>query len=323
MIRFFSLRMSLNKTICALIFFSMGSHAVASDFPAQVFDEIHSIKTALNLVTAAQGNDQFESEVRIFLKQNNIDIARPFVPMDYDGLKIKFEGLSSPLSLGLSSTDFIFKKVKFTYDTQKSVKANFNKMKKVWGHFKELNLNRPGHKHYEKLLESSGVLIFASLAVTVALAKKCVAVSSYFGYKWFKNTTDPLKLDCKANKIVQSKGRDRLVVEIQSDGRQSFYSEVDGRRELQGDLEKISLHGKESYAIANGNSTVNELRTSASLELYRKLLFMKNLCANPEELASFNLSARHIQEVLKSGKVKLEPKSLLTLDAVEGTPSTL
>lgn len=101
-----------------------------------------------------------------------------------------------------------------------------------------------------------------------------------------------------------------------------FYSEVGGKKEIQGQLEKITLRGKDSYAITNGNAFVNNLRISDAVELNKKLIAMKSLCSHPEELEDFNQSSRRIQEAINSGKVKIASEHVAPLvndpDAVSG-----
>lgn len=286
--------------------FTVPASALAvSIFPAPIFDEVKSVEAALSLVTAAVGNEQFESECRKFLKKYKFDLTRPFIAMDFDGRKIRFDDLAAPISIGVSPSEFTYKKVTFTYNPEKSVQTNFNRMQKAWGHFKELKLSPIMNHNSLTSLNPSGAMLFTAVGITAALGDDGYVVSSYFGYKWYKNNTDPLKVECGPTKIIQSKGKDRLVIELMADGKQSFYSEIGGKRELQGELQKISLRGKDSYSIAHGNTVVDELRTSSAVELRRNLMAMESLCSDPSELESFNISSRHIQDAIKTGKVKL------------------
>lgn len=290
----------------------------APNFPAPVFYEVSSLDSALHLVTAATGNDRFERESRDLFKTYKMDLSRPFMGMEFDGNKIRFEGLADPVIVGASPYEFTYKGITYVYNPKKSVKANFEEMKKSWGQFKELNFPVA---YFNPFMNSANAdvgplyaMLFTFVGVTAALVITGVAVAAYFGYKWYKNSNEPLKMECSANRIVQSKGKDRLVIEIQPDGKQKFYSEVSGKKELQGELEKITLRGKESSAITNGNALVNDLRTADAVELNKKLAAMKSLCANPEELERFNTSSRKIQEAMNNGKIK-------TVKVVTGSPS--
>lgn len=290
----------------------------APNFPAPVFYEVTSMESALNLVTAATGNDRFERESRELFKSYKLDLSRPFMGMEFDGNKIRFEGLSDPVVVGASPYEFTYKGVTYIYNPKKSVKANFEEMKKSWGQFKELSFPVA---QFNPFMNSANAdvgplyaMLFTFVGVTAALVITGVVVAGYFGYKWYKNSTEPLKMECSPGKIVQSKGKDRLVIESQPDGKQVFYSDVGGKKELQGELEKITLRGKDSYAITNGNARVNDLRTSDAVELNKKLMAMKSLCADPAELEKFNTSSRRIQEGMNSGKIK-------SVKAVTGSPS--
>lgn len=290
----------------------------APNFPAPVFYEINSLESALNLVTMATGNDRFERDSRELFKNHKLDLSRPFIGMEFDGNRIRFEGLSEPVIVGASPYEFSYKGITYVYNPKKSVKANFEEMRKSWGQFKELDF---AVAQFNPFMNSAHadvgplyVALFTFVGVTAALVITGVAVAGYFGYKWYKNSTEPLKIECGANKIVQSKGKDRLVIEILPDGKRSFYSEIAGKKELQGELEKITLRGKESYAITNGNAVVNDLRTAAAVELNKKLMAMKKLCASPSEVEQFNMSSRRIQDGFNSGKIK-------SLKVVSGSPS--
>ncbi len=280
----------------------------APNFPAPVFYEVTSMESALNLVTAATGSDRFERDSRELFKNYKIDISRPFIGMEFDGNKIRFEGLSEPVIVGASPYEFTYKGVTYVYNPKKSVKVNFEEMKKSWGQFKELNFPIAQFNPFMNAAYADVgplyAMLFTFVGVTAALVITGVAVAGYFGYKWYKNSTEPLKMECGASKIVQSKGKDRLVIESQPDGKQIFYSEVGGKKELQGELEKITLRGKDSYAITNGNNRVNDLRTADAVELNKKLMAMKSLCTNPEEVEKVNTSSRRIQEAMNSGKIK-------------------
>jgi len=127
---------------------------------------------------------------------------------------------------------------------------------------------------------------------------------SYFGFRWYKNASVPLKLECAPGKMVQSKGKDHLILESAKDSKEKFYTEIDGKKLLEGDVEKITLRGKDSWLITNGNYSFNELPIGEAVELNRKLVTMKNLCASPPDLEKFNQDSRRVQEALNSGKIK-------------------
>lgn len=290
----------------------------APNFPAPVFYEVNSLDSALNLVTAATGSDRFERDSRELFRHYKLDLSGPFIGMEFDGNKIRFEGLVDPVIVGASPYEFTYKGITYNYNPKKSVKANFVEMKKSWGQFKELNFPVA---QFNPFMNSAYAdvgplyaMLFTFVGVTAALAVTGVTVAGYFGYKWYKNSTEPLKMECGANKIIQSKGKDRLTIELQPGGNQIFFSEVGGKKELQGELEKITLRGKDSYAITNGNALVNDLRTADAVELNKKLMAMKSLCANPLELEKFNTSSRRIQDAMNSGKIK-------SIKAVQGSPS--
>lgn len=307
--------------ISLIMHWTAQSVLAASNFPAPVFYEVTSMDSALNLVTAATGNDRFERDFRNFFKTHKLNLANPFVGMEFDGNKIRFEGLSEPILVGASPYDFTYKGTTYTYNPKKSTKSNFEEMKKVWGQFKELNFPVASFSIFMNTAHADvGPMysaLFLYMGVTAALALTGITVAGYFGYKWYKNSTEPLKMECSSNKFVQSKGKDRLVIEIMPDGKQTFYSEVNGRRELQGDLEKITLRGKDSYAITNGNDVLSDLRTASTVELNKKLMVMKSLCGNPEELEFFNSSSRRIQEAFNSGKIKITASPLVRPSSVK------
>ena len=285
----------------------------AQNFQAPVFYEVTSVESALSLVTAATGSDRFERDTREIFKTYKVDIRSPFIGMQFDGSKIRFEGLSEPVIVGASPYEFSYKGITYIYNPKRSTKANFEEMRKSWGQFKELNFPVAFFNPFMNSARADGgplyAMLFSFVGVTAALVTTTVAVGSYFGYKWYKNSTEPLKLECTSNKIVQSKGKDRLVIEAQNDGHQNFYSEVNGKRDLQGDLEEITLRGKDSYAITNGNGAVNDLRTASAVELNKKLMAMKSVCANSGELERFNSSSRRIQDGISAGKIKVVPQS--------------
>lgn len=286
-----------------------------SHFPLPVFDQVNSVDAILNLVTAATGDSQFEMESRRIFAKNKFNLSRPFVSMEFDGRKIHIDGLAVPITIGASSSEFNYKKIPFFYDSEKSVSSNFKKMQKVWGHFKELDLTPSFRNHRAKHYGSSGLMLLSAVGVTSALSEAGFVISSYFGYKWFRNGTEPLKLECAEKQMIQTKGKDRLVVEMPGGENQTFYSEIGGKKDLEGELEKITLHGKESYVIAHGNAAVGDLRTDSVVELRNNLMVMEGLCADPEELEAFNTSSKHIQDAIKSGKVKLS--ALPNLDLVD------
>ncbi len=285
-----------------------------SHFPLPVFDQVNSVDAIFSLVTAATGDSQFEIESRRIFAKNKFDLSRPFISMEFDGRKIRMDGLAVPITIGASSSEFNYKKIPFVYNPEKSVSSNFKKIQKVWGHFKELDLSPNFKNHRIKLYGSRGLMLFSAIGITSALGEAGFVISSYFGYKWFRNGTEPLRLECTANKLIQTKGKDRLVVEMQGGENQTFYSEIGGKKDLEGKLEKITLHGKDSYVIAHGNAAVSDLRTDAVVELRSNLMVMEGLCADPDELEDFNVSSRHIQDAIKLGKVKLS--GLPSLDSV-------
>ena len=291
------------------------------------FWEVQSWDSVLNLVSAATGSEKFEKNSRDIFKSHKLDLTKPFAHLEFDGNKVRFEGLQEPLITGATPYEFTYNSVTFVYNPKRSVKTNFEEMRKVWGQFKELNFP-PAESFFRGLAstpEGSSMYasIFTFVGASAALAHTGDAVTNYFGFKWFKNAADPIKIECQDSKVIQVKGKDRLAIETASSGDQVFYSEVGGKKEIQGQLEKITLRGKDSYAITNGNAYVNNLRISDAVELNKKLIAMKSLCSHPEELEDFNQSSRRIQEAINSGKVKVASElttnpSVNDPDAVSG-----
>ncbi|MFM6926938.1 MAG: hypothetical protein ACKOX6_00650 [Bdellovibrio sp.] len=290
------------------------------------FWEVQSWDSVLNLVTAATGSEKFERGSRDLFKSYKLDLTKPFAHLDFDGNKVRFEGLPEPLITGATPYENTYKAVTYTYNPKRSVKTNFEDMRKVWGQFKELNFPASGISLRELASASEGGSMYASLftfaGASAALAHNGDAVTNYFGYKWFKNAADPIKMECQDGKIIQIKGKDRLAIETATSGDQIFYSEISGKKEIQGQLEKITLRGKDSYAITNGNVYVNNLRISDAVELNKKLMAMKSLCSHPEALEDFNVSSVRIQDAINSGKVKVASDHIAPLvndpDAVSG-----
>ncbi|MGE5086654.1 MAG: hypothetical protein ACM3MG_10165 [Bacillota bacterium] len=290
------------------------------------FWEVKSWDSVLNLVTAATGNEKFEKGSRDLFKAHKLDLTKPFAHLDFDGNKVRFEGLPEPIITGATPFDMTYRSVTYVYNPKRSVKANFEEMRKAWGQFKELNF--PSSDVSSRSLASApeGGSMYASLftfvGASAALARNGDAVTNYFGYKWFKNTSDPIKIECQDGKIIQVKGKDRLAIETATSGDQIFYSEIGGKKEIQGQLEKITLRGKESYAITNGNVYVNNLRISDAVELNKKLMAMKSLCSHPEAVEEFNISSNRIQDAINAGKVKVVSDHLAPLvndpDAISG-----
>ncbi len=271
-----------------------------------LFWEVQNWESVFGVVTAATGNDKFEKGTREILKAQKVDLSQPFAKVEFDGNKARIDGLNEPLIMGATADEFTYQNVAFTYKPKKSVKSNFEEMRKVWKGFAELNF--PESLAARKMASTETPVyatLFTFVGAAATLGDTGIPVGGYFGFKWYKNSSDPIVLECSPGKSAQVKGKDRLVVEALPDGQQIFYSESNGQKGIKGELEKITLRGKESYAITNGNEAVNDLRIADAVELNKKLMAMKALCANPEEVEHFNNSSRRIQEAINAGKVKL------------------
>ncbi|WP_413559811.1 hypothetical protein [Bdellovibrio sp. HCB209] len=281
--------------------------AMATPVPhISLFWEVQNWESVFGVVTAASGNDKFEKGTREILKSQKIDLTQPFAKIEFDGNKVRIEGLNEPLIMGATASEFTYQNVPFTYKPKKSVKSNFEEMRKAWKGFAELNF--PQSLSTRKLASAEPPVyatLFSIVGAAATLGDTGIPVGGYFGFKWYKNSADPILLECGGGKSAQVKGKDRLVVEALPDGQQVFYSESSGQKVIQGELEKITLRGKESYAITNGNEAVNDLRIADAVELNKKLMAMKTLCANPEEVEHFNNTSRRIQEAINAGKIKL------------------
>ncbi|QDK44089.1 hypothetical protein DOM22_02400 [Bdellovibrio sp. ZAP7] len=281
--------------------------AMAAPVPhISLFWEVQNWESVFGVVTAATANEKFEKGSRELFKSQKIDLTQPFAKIEFDGNKVRIQGLDEPLIMGATAAEFSYQNVAFTYKPKKSVKSNFEEMRKVWKGFPELNF--PASLS-NRNLASSETPVYATLFTIVGAAATLgdtgIPVGGYFGFKWYKNSAEPILLECSPGKSAQVKGKDRLVVEALPDGQQVFYSESGGQKGIQGELEKITLRGKESFAITNGNEAVNDLRIADAVELNKKLMAMKTLCSNPEEVEHFNNSSRRIQEAINAGKVKL------------------
>ncbi|WP_413576915.1 hypothetical protein ACLVWU_02305 [Bdellovibrio sp. HCB290] len=297
---------SLLLLICSLIL-SVTLPAMASPVPhISLFWEVQNWESALGVVSAATGNDKFEKGSREIFKSQKIDLTQPFAKLEFDGNKIRMSGLNEPLIMGETAAEFLYQTVSFTYNPKKSVRTNFENMRKAWKQFPELNF--PVNLSTRKLASTEAPVyatLFTLIGASATLGDAGIPVGGYFGFKWYKNSSDPILLECSTGEIAQVKGKDRLVIDTLPTGQQVFFSESGGQKGIQGELEKITLRGKESFAITNGNEAVNDLRIADAVELNKKLMAMKTMCANPTEVESFNLSSRRIQEAINSGKVKL------------------
>ncbi|MBO9665321.1 MAG: hypothetical protein J7501_00720 [Bdellovibrio sp.] len=293
-------RCGLTLLICSSLQLLIVPAIAAAPVPhVSVFSEVQTWGSVLSVVTAATGSDKFEKGARDIFKKFKTDLNQPFVKVDSDGSKVHLDGVEQPLILGATPYEFTYQGVNFIYNPKRSVKHNFEEMVKNWGGGVESRglANVAEDSVFPKL--------FTYVGMSAALADSGVPVGGYFGFKWFKASPEPIKLECLPGKISQIKGKDRLVIETLPTGQQVFFSEEGGQKGIQGELEKITLRGKESYAITNGNETVNELRIADAMELNKKLMAMKTMCANPEEVEQFNSSSRRIQEAINSGKIKV------------------
>ncbi|WP_413586290.1 hypothetical protein [Bdellovibrio sp. HCB274] len=281
--------------------------AMASPVPhISLFWEVQNWESALGVVTAATGNDKFEKGSRDIFNSQKIDLSQPFAKVEFDGNKIRLDGLSEPLIMGETAKEFSYQTVSFAYNPKKSVRTNFENMRKAWKQFPELNF--PANLSTRKLASVDAPVyatLFTLIGASATLGDAGIPVAGYFGFKWYKSSSDPILLECSVGEIAQVKGKDRLVIDTLPSGQQVFFSESGGQKGIHGELEKITLRGKESFAITNGNEAFNELRIADAVELNKKLMAMKTMCANPTEVESFNLSSRRIQEAINSGKVKL------------------
>lgn len=296
-------------TVAFTLFVSPAQAAHSNSAP--LFREVVSLQSALAFVTAATGSSALEKDMTDFLKAQKVDLQSPFPSLQYDGNKIRVESLTEPILIGSEADEFFYKGIVFQYNLHKTVKQNFADFKKAWGEFHELgfpeNTAAAHGADKRQVAELPPGPFYATLftfAGVTTVLKKDLEALSYFGFKWYKNNTAPLKIECQAGKMLQTKGKDHLVIETSKDNKEKFYTEVDGKKQFEGDVEKITFRGKDSWLITNGNYLFNELPIGEAMELNRKLVMTKNLCANPVDLEKFNQDSRRVQDALTSGKIK-------------------